>query len=84
MRFVRCTCEKRRKRKHIKACAIYYFFLLIIPCTVTRVQFFAIEIARNRAGLNLALRKVSPKAENKEMKQTLTKPDDAKTEEVAS
>ncbi|XP_030841146.1 protein PBDC1 isoform X1 [Strongylocentrotus purpuratus] len=52
---------------------------------VTRVQFFAIEIARNRGGLNLALRKVSPKAtENKEMKETLTNPDDAKTEEVAS
>ena len=56
-----------------------------MPCTVTRVQFFAIEIARNQGGLNLALRKVSPKAaENKEMKQTLTNPDEAKPEEVAS
>lgn len=82
MRFVRCICEKRRKRKHKKASALYYSCFL--HYTVTRVQFFAIEIARNRAGLNLALRKVSPKAENKEMKQTLTKPDDAKTEEVAS
>nr|XP_054765427.1 protein PBDC1-like [Lytechinus pictus] len=54
---------------------------------VTRIQFYAFEIARNRAGLNLAVRKGSPKEEKKEtpaQPDNNAQSDNAKASEVAS